>query len=364
MTHYAKGVAYAATGRVPEARRERDLFEAAVSRVPPTRYLFNNSALDILAIAAVMLDGELEYRKGNYDTPSPTCAARSPWTTACPTTNPGAGCSPPATPTGRCCWNRDGSRKPKRSTAPTWATTTWPGPASTRTMSGACTATTNACAAGQAEAADQAAPRPGPGPRRHADHRVVRLPAGRRRRLLRLSVAGDVVAEPDVEGIQSADQLADEREYLGVHEVQSPFRCRRRRCRARPRRRCRPPRSAGPGPVRASARRRCRPRRRMPACRPASPRRAVPTRRHREGRTESTAGLPCGTPRCTSRRLPSADSHPFRLPQRVEVIAGVRSLASMDVRRLPSEVRRCVQSAPLRMPGWSSCWPRRSCSTR
>ncbi|HEX2281240.1 MAG TPA: hypothetical protein VHG52_05695, partial [Thermomicrobiales bacterium] len=32
-----------------------------------TRYLFNNSALDILAIAAEMLNGELEYRKGNFD---------------------------------------------------------------------------------------------------------------------------------------------------------------------------------------------------------------------------------------------------------------------------------------------------------
>ncbi len=39
-------------------------FEAAVSRVPESRYLFNNQALDILAIAAEMLYGELEYRKG------------------------------------------------------------------------------------------------------------------------------------------------------------------------------------------------------------------------------------------------------------------------------------------------------------
>jgi tetratricopeptide (TPR) repeat protein len=68
MMHYAKGVALAATGRVEEAEEQRRLFRAAVGRVPDTRYVFNNSCLDILAIASEMLDGELEYRKGNHDT--------------------------------------------------------------------------------------------------------------------------------------------------------------------------------------------------------------------------------------------------------------------------------------------------------
>lgn len=67
MTHYAKGVAYAASGRVAEAEQEKQLFEAAVSRVPESRILHNNTALDLLAIGAEMLNGELEYRKGNYD---------------------------------------------------------------------------------------------------------------------------------------------------------------------------------------------------------------------------------------------------------------------------------------------------------
>jgi tetratricopeptide (TPR) repeat protein len=67
MIHYAKGVALAATGRVDEAEQQRESFRAAVSRVPETRYLFNNSCLDILAIASEMLDGELEYRRGNFD---------------------------------------------------------------------------------------------------------------------------------------------------------------------------------------------------------------------------------------------------------------------------------------------------------
>ena len=67
MVHYARGVAYAATGRVAEAEEEQRLFEAAVGRVPETRVFQNNTCLDILGVAAEMLAGELEYRKGNYD---------------------------------------------------------------------------------------------------------------------------------------------------------------------------------------------------------------------------------------------------------------------------------------------------------
>jgi len=67
MTHYARGVALAATGRVAEAERERELFRAALGRVPETRFFQNNPSRDVLAVASAMLDGELEYRKGHYD---------------------------------------------------------------------------------------------------------------------------------------------------------------------------------------------------------------------------------------------------------------------------------------------------------
>jgi tetratricopeptide (TPR) repeat protein len=67
LTHYTKGLAHAASSHVEEAERERENFHVALAHVPETRYLFNNQALDILAIAAAMLDGEIEYRKGNYD---------------------------------------------------------------------------------------------------------------------------------------------------------------------------------------------------------------------------------------------------------------------------------------------------------
>ncbi len=67
MLHYAKGVARAATGHVPEAETERQLFLAAVEHVPQSRTVFNNTCRDILQVASAMLDGELEYRKGNHD---------------------------------------------------------------------------------------------------------------------------------------------------------------------------------------------------------------------------------------------------------------------------------------------------------
>lgn len=67
MIYYAKGVAFAATGNIPEAEKERTNFHKALKRVPESRTLFNNKCTDILAIAGAMLDGELEYRRGKFD---------------------------------------------------------------------------------------------------------------------------------------------------------------------------------------------------------------------------------------------------------------------------------------------------------
>lgn len=65
--HYGRGVAHAASGHLDQARAERDLFAAAYERIPDSRYLFNNTSQDILAVAAAMLDGEIDYRAGNFD---------------------------------------------------------------------------------------------------------------------------------------------------------------------------------------------------------------------------------------------------------------------------------------------------------
>lgn len=67
LIHYAKGVAYAATGDVDEAAAERLRFLDAKERVPETRMLFNNTCADILEIASAMLDGEIAYRRDDYD---------------------------------------------------------------------------------------------------------------------------------------------------------------------------------------------------------------------------------------------------------------------------------------------------------
>lgn len=65
--HYGRGVAYAAKGQAPQARAERESLAAAYARIPDSRYLFNNTSHDILAIAVAMLDGEIAYREGQFE---------------------------------------------------------------------------------------------------------------------------------------------------------------------------------------------------------------------------------------------------------------------------------------------------------
>ena len=61
MAHAAKG--NLEQGRVPNGRRS----PPPIDRVPDSRYLFNNTSRDILAVAAAMLDGEIAYREGDFD---------------------------------------------------------------------------------------------------------------------------------------------------------------------------------------------------------------------------------------------------------------------------------------------------------
>lgn len=65
--HYGRGVAHAAKGNLAQAHAERDAFTAAYARIPDTRYLFNNTVIDILAVGAEMLAGEIAYREGRFD---------------------------------------------------------------------------------------------------------------------------------------------------------------------------------------------------------------------------------------------------------------------------------------------------------
>ncbi len=65
--HYGRGVAHAAKGQLDAARGERAAFAAAYARIPDSRYLFNNTSRDILAVAEAMLDGEIAYRERRFD---------------------------------------------------------------------------------------------------------------------------------------------------------------------------------------------------------------------------------------------------------------------------------------------------------
>ncbi len=64
---YAKAIALAVLGRTEEARHARDDFEESRRSVPEDRmYGFRGKAQSILAVASAMLEGELEYRVGNF----------------------------------------------------------------------------------------------------------------------------------------------------------------------------------------------------------------------------------------------------------------------------------------------------------
>ena len=71
--HYARGVAFAALGRLEEAEKERNEFRKALaSKSLEGRFLMNNKMHDpenriaVLDVAEAVLNGEVEYHKGNY----------------------------------------------------------------------------------------------------------------------------------------------------------------------------------------------------------------------------------------------------------------------------------------------------------
>ncbi|SDD51762.1 tetratricopeptide repeat protein [Ruegeria marina] len=67
MMRYARAVALANLQRIAEAEAEMALFYEALSRVPDSRMLFNNTCRDILKVAEQMMLGELAYHKGAHE---------------------------------------------------------------------------------------------------------------------------------------------------------------------------------------------------------------------------------------------------------------------------------------------------------
>ncbi|OBJ44804.1 hypothetical protein A5630_15460 [Mycolicibacterium mucogenicum] len=68
MTWYARGIACAALGSLSEAEAARSNFAVARETVPPSRMAsIPVLEMDVLAVAAAMLDGEIYYRRGRFE---------------------------------------------------------------------------------------------------------------------------------------------------------------------------------------------------------------------------------------------------------------------------------------------------------
>ena len=67
MHHYARGIAYATLKDPAAADRERALFRESVARLPADLKFLSNLARTTLGVAEAMLDGEVEYHRGNHE---------------------------------------------------------------------------------------------------------------------------------------------------------------------------------------------------------------------------------------------------------------------------------------------------------
>ncbi len=67
MQHYARAIAFAALGQPDNADRERKTFYDYIRQIPADYYFFNNYARDVFGVAAMMMEGEVEYHRGNYN---------------------------------------------------------------------------------------------------------------------------------------------------------------------------------------------------------------------------------------------------------------------------------------------------------
>ena len=150
MLHYAKGVAHAALGEVDEAERRAGAVPRGASRAcRTTRYLFNNTCPRPPRRRGARCSTARSRTGGATSTRrSRSCARRSQLDDTLPVRR-AVGLDAAGPPRARRAAARAGptSRRPPPSTAPTsgW-TRRSAGRASTRRTSGACTATTSACA--------------------------------------------------------------------------------------------------------------------------------------------------------------------------------------------------------------------------
>ena len=67
LNHYGKGIAHAALKNHSAALKSQSDFQTAIEKVSDERYIHVVSCKDILAVAAEMLSGEINYHHGDYD---------------------------------------------------------------------------------------------------------------------------------------------------------------------------------------------------------------------------------------------------------------------------------------------------------
>lgn len=67
LLHYARTVALANLGRIPEARSEAEAFRVAQAAVPEDWMMFNNPCSEVLKVAEQMMLGELAYKSGQVE---------------------------------------------------------------------------------------------------------------------------------------------------------------------------------------------------------------------------------------------------------------------------------------------------------
>jgi tetratricopeptide (TPR) repeat protein len=68
MRHYARSVAYASLGKPAEARREMGEFDKVAAQIDETWMVGQNFAPDVMKVTRNVMEGEILYREGDYDT--------------------------------------------------------------------------------------------------------------------------------------------------------------------------------------------------------------------------------------------------------------------------------------------------------
>ena len=127
-------------------RPARAAFNEAAAAIPEDAIFLSNTVRDMLRVGEAMLDGELEYRKGNHDRAFESLRlAVSSATTRSTTPSPGPGCIRRVTRWARCWPSRACSARPRPCSAKTSAMAgTCRAAASIPTMSGRCRGSSNA----------------------------------------------------------------------------------------------------------------------------------------------------------------------------------------------------------------------------